>query len=337
MNKKNRAFTLVELLVVIAIIGILVALLLPAIQAAREAARRAQCTNNLKQLGIAIHNYHDTYQQLPVGNHSCCWGTWQMSILPFIEERQLGEMYTWMPKVVNGVPQDFFDYTWAYYAQDPSANPPVRNLDVVKSRIATLTCPSDTPRVSSGAAGITAGITYHNYVANYGNTNHAGTNNSVKSNPAYIEYLGGPFLSYDSQPKDQKTVKFRQIIDGLSKTLAFSETIQGEDGDSSHADLRGFTWWGWSAGFETYSTPNANDPDTLQQANYCNSTGVNPPCDGASGPNIKKAGARSHHPGGVNVAMCDGSVQYTVDDVDLTVWRAASTTQGSEAYGGLTP
>ena len=108
MRKDNRAFTLVELLVVIAIIGILVALLLPAIQAAREAARRSQCTNNLKQLGIAIHNYHDTYKQLPVGNHSCCWGTWQMSILPFIEERQLGEMYTWMPKVVNGVPKDVF-------------------------------------------------------------------------------------------------------------------------------------------------------------------------------------------------------------------------------------
>ena len=102
MRNRNRAFTLVELLVVIAIIGILVALLLPAIQAAREAARRSQCVNNLKQLGIALQNYHDTYKQLPVGNHSCCWGTWQMSILGFIEEQQLADMYTWMPKIIDG-------------------------------------------------------------------------------------------------------------------------------------------------------------------------------------------------------------------------------------------
>ena len=97
-KRSKSAFTLVELLVVIAIIGILVALLLPAIQAAREAARRGQCTNNLKQLGIAIQNYHDTYQQLPIGSHSCCWGTWAMSILPFIEERQLGESIRGFPR-----------------------------------------------------------------------------------------------------------------------------------------------------------------------------------------------------------------------------------------------
>ena len=117
--------------------------------------------------------------------------------------------------------------------------------------------------------GITPGITFHNYVANYGNTNHVGINNSVKGNAGlHSNTWAARFVGYDSQPKDQKTVKFRQITDGLSKTLAFSETVQGQDGD-----LRGFTWWGWSAGFETYSTPNANDPDTLQQATYCNPTG----------------------------------------------------------------
>ena len=82
----KRGFTLVELLVVIAIIGILVALLLPSVQSARAAARRVQCVNNLKQLGIAMHNYHGSQRKLPVGNVSCCWGTWQMMILPFLEE-----------------------------------------------------------------------------------------------------------------------------------------------------------------------------------------------------------------------------------------------------------
>jgi prepilin-type N-terminal cleavage/methylation domain-containing protein/prepilin-type processing-associated H-X9-DG protein len=329
--RKNRAFTLVELLVVIAIIGILVALLLPAIQAAREAARRSQCVNNLKQLGIAMHNYHDTYQTLPPGNHSCCWGTWQMSILTFIEERQLSDMYTWLPK-----DSQFFDTAYMYDSENASGTPPIRNLDVVKTRIPAMTCPSDTARVSTGAAGVTPGITYHNYVANFGNTNHIGTDFSVKTNPAYIQYLGSPFVGDDQNLIPKRTCKFRQITDGLSKTLMFSETVQGEDAGST-ADLRGFTWWGWSAGFETYTTPNASDPDTLQQSGYCSPTMANPPCNGQSGANIVKASARSRHPGGVNAAMCDGSVQYVVDDVDLTVWRAASTTQGSEAYGGLTP
>ena len=110
MKRNIRGFTLVELLVVIAIIGILVALLLPAIQAAREAARRSQCVNNLKQLGVAFQNYHDTYKQLPIGAYSCCWGTWQMAILPFLEEQELADLYQFLPKVPPpGVPFPIFD------------------------------------------------------------------------------------------------------------------------------------------------------------------------------------------------------------------------------------
>jgi prepilin-type processing-associated H-X9-DG protein len=175
-------------------------------------------------------------------------------------------------------------------------------------------------------------MTYHNYVANFGNTNHLGFDNGFKGTAAYIQYLGSPFVGDDINLQPTRFCKFRQITDGLSKTLLFSETVQGEDDD-----LRGFTWWGWSAGFETYVTPNASDPDILYGAIYCNPTGTNPPCNGNSGGNVVKAGARSHHPGGVNATMCDGSVHYVVDDVDLTVWRAASTTQGGETYGGLTP
>jgi prepilin-type N-terminal cleavage/methylation domain-containing protein/prepilin-type processing-associated H-X9-DG protein len=330
----NKAFTLVELLVVIAIIGILVALLLPAIQAAREAARRGQCINNLKQLGIAIQNYHDTYQQLPIGSHSCCWGTWAMSILPFIEERQLGEMYTWLPKGTTS----FGDPTYYYDAEDLAHKPPIRNLEVCKTRIATWTCPSDFPQVtvatnaSGGASGVTPGMTLHNYAANYGNTNHIGFDYLLPNSPDYVKYLGSPFLGYDGSPVDERTVKFRQISDGLSKTFAFAETVQGDGGD-----LRGLVWWGWSAGFETFFTPNASDPDRLQQFGYCQQVGTNPPCAAQSVKDRFKAGARSRHPGGVNAAMLDGSVQYVVDDVDLAVWRAAGTTQGGEVYSGLTP
>src|SRR2546430_1890949 len=86
MTRTRRGFTLIELLVVIAIIAVLIALLLPAVQAAREAARRMQCVNNLKQIGIAMHNYHDVPNVLPPGSRSCCWGTYFHFILPYVEQ-----------------------------------------------------------------------------------------------------------------------------------------------------------------------------------------------------------------------------------------------------------
>src|SRR5215471_16811028 len=171
MERRRQGFTLVELLVVIAIIGILVALLLPAIQSAREAARRSQCVNNMKQLGIAMQNYHDVHKKLPMGSWSCCWGTWQMYILPFIEEQQLADAYQWSPNIKTGNLDLGYDPAYQYSGEDPPGstthNPPVHNLtNVVQHRIATLTCPSDEPQVNTK---FVAGGTYHNYVANYGN------------------------------------------------------------------------------------------------------------------------------------------------------------------------
>ena len=235
---------------VIAIIGILVALLLPAVQAARASARRIQCVNNLKQLGIAMLNFHDTHHQLPVGNVSCCWGTWQMMILPFLEEQALGDLYQILPP-----DEQFLLNEYRYDAKDPSHDPPITNRDVCEKRIATLTCPSDEPQVDS------RGLTYHNYVVNYGNTNHIGWDHLGPGNPAYVKYLGGPFVGDDWNTHPDTQTKFREIKDGLSKTLLASETVQGQQGD-----LRGFTWWGWAAGFETLASPNASDPDTMQYA-----------------------------------------------------------------------
>jgi prepilin-type N-terminal cleavage/methylation domain-containing protein/prepilin-type processing-associated H-X9-DG protein len=330
MNKQHRGFTLVELLVVIAIIGILVALLLPAIQSARESARRAQCVNNIKQVGIAFQNYHDTYKQLPIGAYSCCWGTWQMAILPFMEEKQLADLYQFLPKNFP-----VFDDRYRYDsdpAAAPGLNPPMRNFEVTSKRIATLTCPSDEPQVASGFPNARAGLTFHNYVANFGNTNHTGT--TYPGSPP-IKYLGSPLIGQDDGsfgPNHRLFATFRRITDGLSKTLLVSETVQGQGGD-----LRGLTWWGWAAAFETYASPNGSDPDRMQRPSDCKSELVpNPPCLPAAGPLFNSA-ARSRHPGGVNVGMCDASVQFVVNDVDLATWRAASTIKGDEVYSGLTP
>jgi prepilin-type processing-associated H-X9-DG protein len=250
-----------------------------------------------------------------------------MSILPYIEEQPLGDIYQFLPKDA-----EFHDPAFRYDSADRlNASPPMRNRQVISTRIATLTCPSDESQVNTTHAPGVA-ITYHNYVVNYGNTNHIGRDHLGKASPAYVQYLGGPFVGDDWNVPPQGVNKFSRITDGLSKTLLASETVQGRDGD-----LRGFTWWGWAAGFEGFFSPNASDPDLMQYPEACKFVTPNPPCSTQSTGNYFKAAARSWHRGGVNAVLCDGSVSFVVDDVDLAVWRAASTTKGAEVYQGLTP
>jgi prepilin-type N-terminal cleavage/methylation domain-containing protein/prepilin-type processing-associated H-X9-DG protein len=329
MKNRRSGFTLVELLVVIAIIGTLVALLLPAVQAARESARRSQCVNNLKQLGLGFQNYHDAQGQLPGGSISCCWGTWQMAILPYIEQQQLGALYKFLPK--EGMEDPLYPdrFKYEYFAQPSTENP--HNQQVVRTRVAMLTCPSDEARIDGRQ------VTYHNYVANYGNTSHVGIDYPgplATALPTYIKYQGSPFIGYDQFPQPDLRVEFRAITDGLSNTLIASETIQGAMGTylgEERVDYRGMTWWGWGAGFETRGTPNTSEPDTMQRKEDCYPEEPNPPCISPfSAGNRFWAAARSRHQAGVNAAMCDGSVHFVIDGIDLAIWRAASSTQGEE-------
>ncbi|HEV7282209.1 MAG TPA: DUF1559 domain-containing protein [Pirellulaceae bacterium] len=302
MSRARVGFTLVELLVVIAIIGVLVALLLPAVQAAREAANRASCGNNLKQLGIAFHNYHDTYKALPFGAYGCCWGTWQISVQPFMENTPLYDQYDVSDKDDTPV--------GARYGS-------AKNLAATRTRIATLTCPSDTENAPL------SNITSHNYAANFGNTGYA-----QQRTLNGVTFGGAPFSYQDATPGARITNrKFASIMDGLSNTMLAAEVLQGRD-----SDLRGFTWWGDASGFTSYLAPNSPLPDRIYSATYCvNKPELNLPCAVSSGTDPTMFASRSRHPGGVQVLMGDGSGRFVGETVNLNVWRGASTSQGSEA------
>jgi prepilin-type N-terminal cleavage/methylation domain-containing protein/prepilin-type processing-associated H-X9-DG protein len=301
----RRGFTLIELLVVIAIIGVLIGLLLPAVQKVREAANRARCANNLKQLSLGMANYHGTYEVLPAGmspgtvnygNLYCCWGTWQVAILPFIEQDAVYRHY------INFGGNDS---TGPRYGASP-------NTTVTTHRFHVMTCPADVPNAPLG------GITSHNYVVNFGNTGIYQTASVVS---------GGTTLTFGNAPFSPTTgARFTDITDGTSNTLMLSEVIQGQ-----RADLRGFGWWGPGTGFSTMTGPDSSIPD--QTAQNCDSAAPNPPCANASSNATINQTARSRHNEGVNVAFCDGSVRFVSDNVFLAVWQALGTSQGGELLG----
>jgi prepilin-type N-terminal cleavage/methylation domain-containing protein len=306
MFTRIRGFTLVELLVVVAIIGVLVALLLPAVQAAREAARRSQCISQLKQVGVAMHNYENTFSRLPVGAYGCCWGTWQVSILPYIEQKALFDLYIMDRKF--GVPVDDARYSHA------------ANLPVTTKRIKVLVCPSDTNPLRTA----NQGITYHNYVVNFGNTIYD------QSNFAGVTFLGAPFSELTGVNVAKPGARFAEITDGLSNTLLLAETIQGQAGD-----LRGFSWWRGGAVFQGYQGPNSAIPDCLYAGGQCSPNHhLNPPCIVATASTPTMMASRSRHAGGVQATMCDGSTRFISNNIAIGIWRAMCSSAGGDLVDG---
>jgi prepilin-type N-terminal cleavage/methylation domain-containing protein/prepilin-type processing-associated H-X9-DG protein len=311
----KRAFTLVELLVVIAIIGVLVALLLPAVQSAREAARRSQCSNNLKQLGLGLTQYADTFKgAFPVGSYTCCSGTWQVALLPYVEQKALFDQYKGYGQI-NASGE--IDVNFRYSASV--------NVPVTSQSIKVYTCPSDfkvAPRST---------ITFHNYVGNHGNTTLSRkTPHGVQTNGQPNKYGKAPFVSVSNTSSNPQVVRLSDISDGTSSTLAFSETVKGQYGD-----LRGFSWWQGGSHFEAYLAPNSNQPDVTEQDPYCVNQRPNMPCTGPTTAAPEMIGARSRHPTGVNTVMCDGSVRFMSDNVNLDTWRFLSTASGREPANNL--
>ncbi|AGA27040.1 DUF1559 domain-containing protein [Singulisphaera acidiphila] len=300
MKRRCRGFTLIELLVVIAIIAVLIALLLPAVQAAREAARRAQCVNNMKQVGIAMHNYHSAINSLPPGKSDCCWGSWMVFILPYLEQQSLQNSYN-------------FSFSPSYNVGQTTYYFGAIQTTVTNRRIGTLTCPTDTPNAPS------FGVTSHSYAVNYGNT---AMDQQAELNG--VRHGGAPFTNIYGRPG---VYSFADIPDGLSNTLLASEVIMGQG-----TDLRGFTWWGDAAGFSTYLPPNSTAPDVIYSSDYCKSGYMlNPPCifpDSNAQPRM--FASRGRHPGGVNTLFGDGSVKFIKNTINIVTWMSVSTTKGGE-------
>jgi prepilin-type N-terminal cleavage/methylation domain-containing protein len=295
---RRSGFTLIELLVVIAIIAILIGLLLPAVQKVREAAARMQCGNNLKQVALALHNYHDANLAFPASDYAAGGnlGTWQLAVLPYIEQDNLFRGYA-----------GFMTGPLTYSSAPNTTN-------VTQRFVKTLQCPSD-PNGANNTAPNFANISKHNYVVNAGNTVR------LQGTFSGVTFGGAPFL------RNGVTTRMTDMADGTSNTLLVSETLTGINSGSVN-DLRGFTWWGPGAVFMGFNGPNSPSPDFHQFASYCN----NQPAQGlpcAVNSNVQLA-ARSRHTGGVNAANGDGSVRFYANSIAIATWRALSTSQGGE-------
>lgn len=354
-------FTLVELLVVIAIIGILVALLLPAIQAAREASRRSSCSNKIRQLSIAVQNYESANKRLPsacempnsvvnpTGNDGI---SFYIQILPYIEASNLADLY------------------------DENMQPRKQLARVFSSPEPTLYCPTDTPVQVPWAQGFTPadpvtklgmGDTAQDYKGNYGINWGTGywTQNRLppavaNASPQVWDFttqtmrIGqpGPFEDVEKIGTKEvtKSIKLKQLSDGTSKTLMFMEMIQAPTGGppADEIDRRARLWIPASSTFQvsTLLLPNSSacggaaDVDSKTgcgvDVGYCidrKADGI--PCSRKEAAANYTLGSRSRHSGGVNVASCDSSVRFVTSDVDIAVWRAFGSRAGAEVIGDL--
>lgn len=296
---RRNAFTLVELLAVIAIIGVLVALLLPAVQQAREAARRMTCNNHLKQLGIALHTYHDTYQQFPPGHmlSSDCemqHASWMFGLLPYIEQAQLAELYV---ESANW---------WG------SENQPARAIEVQ-----VLVCPSDgSAEIFNTAFDFGFRGTY---AANIGVGTYSRT--MCQSSDAQTGLLiKGPFLLNVKRT-------FSDITDGTSNTLAISEIRRVKGNDSRGAIFA-------DAGSNLYAhdfPPNDLLADITERCVNQPEKGLPCTSNGDDGPH--RLTARSNHPGGVQALLFDGSGRFVAETIDIVTWQGLASPDGGEVLG----
>jgi prepilin-type N-terminal cleavage/methylation domain-containing protein/prepilin-type processing-associated H-X9-DG protein len=301
-GKARTGFTLIELLVVIAIIAILIGLLLPAVQKVREAAARAQCSNNLKQWGLAMQNYHDVYKVLPLGiNHNprC---TWVPFLWPYIEQTPLQTLYG------NPNTQQFYN---------PNAIIQNAYTGACAQPIPLYYCPSNRPNAFDTHDSYWR--CRGNYVVNWG----------TREIP--IQNANLPLAPFALQTDNNTLVKVTLAsisgADGTSNTLMMSERlVTVNDADTnSNGDIFNDDQTQIGAVFMTINTPNSTTPDLI----YCGVNNIpNAPCTQSGA--VSQAAARSMHTGGVNALFCDGSVHFVTNGIAAATWAALGTSNGGE-------
>jgi len=318
---RRQAFTLIELLVVIAIIAILIALLVPAVQKVREAAARSQCSNNEKQLGLALHNHHDVYKVLPSGLPAGFYrGTtnpgvasdrrcWILNVLPFVEQQTILTEWNNAPNL--GAP-------W--------------NATAATRTIPTFLCPSEpnTVGVDVNTSSVSSPVFRSSYALCSGST-------------AYVTAAGaagGTGLTLNGVFFGASKIRMTDIIDGTSNTLFASEVAFAANAATSSQggkpfDPRGCIWNPIHGGalFSTIYPPNSSVGDLLEYGVYPSITPQAPlqpiTSDAVGAFNL----ARSYHTGGVNALLGDGSVRFVQNSISTTSWNAAGARNDGAAPG----
>ena len=325
LRPRRGAFTLIELLVVIAIIAVLIALLLPAVQQAREAARRTQCKNNLKQIGLAMHNYHDVHGQFPI---SIGWN-------PVTNERQGAFsdkvfMLPFLDRTPEYQSTNFNDFPWDSLGWFGNAN-----IKAQSKKLPVFNCPTQPYSTGGGQANFT-------YAINMGTAGANGQNGQGNHN-GMASYIGGGGAS-------DRPVKMGSILDGTSNTGAYSEFII--DAADTPQNLQVYSW----------ATAGPTDAATRQACILQNGLSGRQGQRGASwawsfigvgsvythtmSPNDKACqswegdwlgsnlmSASSSHANGAHLLMADGAVKYISTNVDHTTWVGVGTRNGSEKLG----
>jgi prepilin-type N-terminal cleavage/methylation domain-containing protein/prepilin-type processing-associated H-X9-DG protein len=349
--QQRRGFTLIELLVVIAIIGVLIALLLPAVQAAREAARRTQCVNNLKQIGLALHNYHDVQGAFPMGSGQCQY--WPVNT--YLSKNGLSIHASILPQLEQSAIYNAINFSFGI--EDGSTNMPwpIQSTAAI-AQISAFVCPSDQY----------AGDFISNSNSYFGSV---GTTTYYVSQASTVWPIAGSMAGLPSTGLFAYGLSYRiaDIIDGTSNTIAFCESTVGNPNSAQGQINIGLVLPNGSLAAAQMLNAQLNPAPVITAINTCNQAWVNKSasvdaqrgknwihgsmaftlfntiatpnsaewtyCSDQTGSSSTFSEADSYHPGGVNTLMADGSVKFIKSSINRVNWWALGTRSGSEIVG----